>query len=289
MAVEKNYELCDYEFMDMLRKEVTICNAEGAEVEATLYQEVLDMINEVMASKIGTAQDRLMQILSKKALPAMESEIVAMVRRNEVDEALVLLLEANIQQAEAAGSKQAADLLKKLNERILREKERNLPDEQRLLRALLRQVDSEKRKELLYAGFKPQKSMSGDGNTVEGAPLISPPMFIQVVKQFIMNFGNVEFGLMEKAQAIIDEAQVVATELYGEGMSPREQQKLMFEKNTVSVWDLAEYEWKSVAEGNEDNIPWRNDAFDEKNPEDILHDRVKKVGGSDDGGDGKFV
>lgn len=102
-----------------------------------------------------------------------------------------------------------------------------------------------------------------------------------------MNFGNVEFGIMEKAQSIIDEAQIVATDLYGEGMSPREQQKLMFEKNTVSVWDLAEYEWEALARGEE--VPWRNDAFDDKNPEDVLHDRVKKVGGSDGGGDGKFV
>ena len=287
MAVETNYELCDYEFMDMLRAEVKICSTEGADVEAKLYQDILDTINEVMASKIGTAQDRLMQILSKKALPAMESEIVAMVRRNEVDEALILLLEANIQQAESAGSKQAVGVLKKLNDRILRDKERILPDEQRLIRALLREKDSEKRKELLQAAFKPQKMMSQEGGTVEGAPLISPPAFIQVVKQFIMNFGNVEFGIMEKAQSIIDEAQIVATDLYGEGMSPREQQKLMFEKNTVSVWDLAEYEWEALARGEE--VPWRNDAFDDKNPEDVLHDRVKKVGGSDGGGDGKFV
>lgn len=160
MAVETNYELCDYEFMDMLRAEVKICSTEGADVEAKLYQDILDTINEVMASKIGTAQDRLMQILSKKALPAMESEIVAMVRRNEVDEALILLLEANIQQAESAGSKQAVGVLKKLNDRILREKERILPDEQRLIRALLREKDSEKRKELLQAAFKPQKMMS---------------------------------------------------------------------------------------------------------------------------------
>ena len=42
-------------------------------------------------------------------------------------------------------------------------------------------------------------------------------------------------------QTIIDEAQIVATDLYGEGMSPRDQQRFMFEKNSVSVWDLGMY------------------------------------------------
>ena len=35
---------------------------------------------------------------------------------------------------------------------------------------------------------------------------------------------------MERALLIIEEAQIVATDLYGEGMSTRDQQKFMFEK-----------------------------------------------------------
>ena len=45
------------------------------------------------------------------------------------------------------------------------------------------------------------------------------------------SFGNVDgFDIMGRAMAIIEEAQVVATDLYGEGMSPRDQQRFMFEK-----------------------------------------------------------
>lgn len=280
MAVEANYELCDYQFMEMLKSEAQACYNEGADIEAKLYEEVYDMINVVMASKIGSAQERLQRILEKRSLPAMETESIRMVKKNEVDEALVLLIKANAQQAEQAGAVQAAQVLRKLNERINMEKERLLPDEQRLLRALLRVSDSEERKALLFSAFKPQKIMGDDGQISEREPLISPPSFINVVRNFISNFGNVEgFDIMGRSRIIIDEAQLVATELYGEGMTPRQQQKYMFEKKTLSVWDLAD--WENTAEYKGDEIPWLNNSIDGKNPEDVLHDRVKKIGGAD--------
>lgn len=279
-AVEENYELCDYEFMSMLKSEVDACYAEGADVEAKQYEEIQAMVNQVMVKRIGGAQDRLQRILAKRTPPAMESEVVAMVRKGEVDEALLLLIEANTQQAELAGATQAVEVLRKLSRRIVDEQDRKLPDEQRLLRALMRIDDKEKRKGLLYDAFKPTKSMAEEGGFVEGPPLISPPMFINCVRQFITNFGNLDsFDLMGKAQSIIDDAQIVATELYGAGMSPREQQKMMFEKKTVSVWDLANYEDMALMSGEE--VPWRNDKWDQKNPEDVVGERVRRIGGGD--------
>lgn len=185
----------------MLKLEADACFAEGADVEGQQYSDLLAEINRQMALKIGSAQVRLQQILSKGSVKAMESEVVAMVRRNEVDEALVLLIEANTQMAEAAGAKPAADVLKSLSKRIIEEKERKLPDEQRLLRALMRENRTEKRKELLFEAFKPSKSMNQDGQIVSGAPLISPPLFINVVKQLLTNFGNADkLDIMGRAQ-----------------------------------------------------------------------------------------
>ena len=266
-AVQANYELCDMEFMEMLKSEADACFVEGADAEGKQYNDLIAVIMRVMASRIDTAQQKLQRILSKRGVKAMESEVVAMVRKGEVDEALTLLIETNAQQADKAGAKQAADVLRTLLKRISTEQERKLPDEQRLLRALLRQPDSEKRKELIYAGFKPVKSMNPEtGNMVEGAPLISPPAFINMARQFILNFGNVEkMDIMGRVQIIIDEAQIVATELYGEGMNPRQQQKFMFDKQTVSVWDLANFEDMAMMSGEE--VPWRNDAWDNKSPE----------------------
>ena len=114
----------------------------------------------------------------------------------------------------------------------------------------------------------------------EGAPLISPPSFINVVRAFIESFGNVEsFDIMGRAQLIIDEAQEVATELYGEGMTPREQQRFMFEKQSVSVWDLANFEEQAMMSGEE--VPWGNSKYDDMAPEDVLGQRKIKIGGAD--------
>lgn len=280
-VVEANYELCDLEFMESLKAEADSCYAEGADLEAKEYETLLATINKVMVKRLSSATDRLQIILSKPSLKAMEAEIVAMVRRGEVDEALVLLIEGNIQQAQTSNATEAVTLLKSLRKRITEETERKLPDEQKLLRALLRETDSIKRKTLLFEAFSPTKSMSTDGNILQGPPLISPPSFINVVRRVIQETGNVDsFKIMELMSAIIDEAQIIATDLYGEGMSPREQQQFMFEKNSVSVWDLAKMEEEALYTGDE--VPWRNDKYDNMMPEDVLQERrVKQIGGLD--------
>ena len=73
----------------------------------------------------------------------MEAEIITMARKGEVDEALILLLEANAQQAEAAGATAPAEVLRKLIAKANEEREKRLPDEQRLLRALIKLEDKE--------------------------------------------------------------------------------------------------------------------------------------------------
>jgi len=107
---------------------------------------------------------------------------------------------------------------------------------------------------------------------------------------------------MGRAMAVIEEAEQVATELYGVGMTPRQQQEFMFNKvqyatcsshshvdlilrhrslsqqKTVSVWDLADFEHESVMSGQE--VPWRNDKYDTKTPEDVIGERVRRIGGS---------
>lgn len=282
-AVAKNYELCDMDFMTMLSNEIEVCKAEGADVEADMLANLLAAIKTEMTGRVASAQQKMEGILAKNALggiKAMESECVRLVRKGLADEALVLLMEANQQQAAQAGSP-AAGVLKMLVERIQEEKMKDIPDEQRLLRALMKEDSQEKRKELLFEAFKPQKSMDNDGVLTEGVPIISPPLFINVAKSFMQNFGNVEdFDILGKLQPIIDDAQVVATELYGEGMSPRDQQRFMFEKQTLSVWDLENFE--QMAEMSGEDIPWRNDSYDAMNPEDVMGQRVKKIGGSED-------
>ena len=277
-AVTNLYDLCDYAFMEILKSEESTNG-----VNSSFYTELLAAISQAMAQKIGTAQERLTKILSKRTPPAMISEVVAMARRNEIDESLILLMEANVQQARAAGATAAADVISSLVKRANEEREKKLPDEQRLLRALIRLDDSEERKGLLYAAFKPVKALTEDQGFVEGPPLIAPPSFIAVVRNLITSFGNVDsFDIMNRAKVIIDEAQLVATDLYGVGMTPRQQQEYMFKERTMSVWDLSDYEDKALTSG--EDVPWEgNPKYDTMNPEDVLQDvKSRKIGGADD-------
>ena len=208
----------------------------------------------------------------------MEAEIMNMARKGEVDEALVLLLEANAQQAEQAGATAPAEVLRKLIAKANEEREKKLPDEQRLLRALIKLEDSEERKGLLHTAFQPVKTLKDteDGpQFVEEQPLITPPAFIAAVRNLIRGFGNVDdFKIMDIAKEIIEEAQEVATDLYGEGMTARQQQDYMFKEKTVSVWDLANLEEKSLTSGEE--VPWEgNPMYDSMSPEEVLGEIAK--------------
>lgn len=134
------------------------------------------------------------------------------------------------------------------------------------------------RKDLLYDTFRPAKVQNAEGDWVDGTPDIPPPVFINLLRNLVQNLGNVDtFNIMAKAEQIIDEAQAVATELYGEGMTPQQQQKFMFEKKTMSVWDLANFEEQALMSGEE--VPWRNDKYDEMKPEEVVGERVRKIGG----------
>ena len=50
-------------------------------------------------------------------------------------------------------------------------------------------------------------------------------------------------------------------------------------QKTVSVWDLADFEHESVMSGQE--VPWRNDKYDTKSPEEVIGERVRRIGGSE--------
>eukprot|EP01041_Mallomonas_annulata_P004841 gene4841-9645_t len=191
MAVDANYDLCDKEFMETLKAEIDDCRLQGADIEAEQFQALLDEISRTMVARMTNAQGKLQAILERgkgmgaAGVKAMETEIVALGRRKELDEALMLLMEANLQQAADAGATPVVDVFRRLIKRMIEERERNLPDEQRLLRQLLRLDDSEERKGLLYAAFKPTKTVTDDGGFREGPPIVAPPRFIEYVSVFL--------------------------------------------------------------------------------------------------------
>ena len=103
---------------------------------------------------------------------------------------------------------------------------------------------------------------------------------MDIVRRFIQDFGNIDtLNVMRIATVIAEEAEEVATDLYGPSLTPRERQNMMFQKNTVSVWDLASFEEQRMLTG--EDVPWRNDNYDGKDVEDVLGERVRRVGGDD--------
>ena len=80
-VVRGNYELCDKDFMEQLMAEICDCEQQGAEVEAELYQAVLDAVHSVMAAQMASAQERLQEVLSKGSPAAMESTLAVMARK----------------------------------------------------------------------------------------------------------------------------------------------------------------------------------------------------------------
>jgi len=66
---------------------------------------------------------------------------------------------------------------------------------------------------------------------------------------------------------IIEEAEEVSTSIYGTPMSIQEQQDYMWNKASVSVFDLEALEKKALERGEE--IPWANDKYDHIMPPNI--------------------
>ena len=81
-------------------------------------------------------------------------------REGKGDEPFLLLLEANADQARAAGAAGPAELMDKLRQRAMTEKDKQSSTKEiKLLRQLLREPDSNKREDLLTAAFTPKETL----------------------------------------------------------------------------------------------------------------------------------
>jgi hypothetical protein len=92
-------------------------------------------------------------------------------------------------------------------------------------------------------------------------PDVPPPDFLNACKAVLLNFGNLESDdergdLATRIKNIAAEAEVVATRIYGKGMSLREQQDRAWKEQTTSIFDLETLEIE--AERNGERAPWAN-------------------------------
>lgn len=288
--VRNYYDQFDAQFIKVLNERVSNGDADA--------QTVLDALAIEQQARVVAATEKVKEVLSKGEPMRMEGAIVKLAREGKVDESFLLLLEANADQARAAGATGPAELMAKLRQRAMTEKDKQSSTKEiKLLRQLLRESDSNKREELLTEAFTPKEVLIVPGTTENAAkalegeapeeekpmPEVPPPDFINCCKAVLLNFGNLEMGeergnLSVQIKVIASEAEVVATRIYGKSMSSREQQDRAWKEQTTSIFDLETLEIEAERRG--ETAPWANpDAGDELIPG-FDADGKMQVGGS---------
>lgn len=284
MAVKKNYEMCDAQLIKVLVEK----KGDGSGAE-----ECLEEIGKLQEQKMAEATEKLKTVLATGSPELMEGEILKLSKENKIDEAFLLLLEANMNMAKEAGAHGPAEVMARLKKKAEMEKDKGASaPELRLLRQLIREPDGAERERLLDDAFQPkqvvivpgnmenaEKALTGEQPEQEQAqPDVPPPAFISACKAVLLNFGNVASDsndMMEKIQQIASEAEIVATRIYGKGMSPREQQDKAFKETTTSIFDLEQMELQAMSNGEE--VPWSSGKDDDEEMLGSLFDKDGKM------------
>ena len=259
--ISANYAMIDYGFLQRLDQQIADNKPENAERLA----EVKEAVNNEMATRMQAAAEALREVLTSPTPVIMEGKIVGFARQGRIDDALLQLLEANLQQAREAGEqgKQAVSVLSKLQERVKLELDTKLPPQQALLRRLMRMDDKDARLSLLREKMAPKKGASvlliGEGGKEEKPedeePEVNPRLVAEAITELKARFGNVDenydTGFVERLLAIAEEAEAIALDLAdGKELTARQQQDMAWEQGGVSVWDLAQIEEEAHQDGN---------------------------------------
>jgi hypothetical protein len=271
--VQTYYDQFDAQFVKVL--------SELSSVHGNVHaQNILEALAVEQQKRISAATEALKSVLSLGDPRKMEGAVIKMVREGKIDEAFLLLLEANENQALAAGATGPAQIMSRIRLRAVEEKDRQSSSKEiALIRKLLRTEEASAREVILEDAFTPRANLLVAGTTqnamkaIDGEvpdqekemPDVPPPDFINACKAVLLNFGNLgsdetgtRYGgdLATRIRKIAAEAEIVATRIYGKGMSLREQQDEMWEKQTTSIFDLETLEIE--AERNGEVAPWAN-------------------------------
>ena len=259
---------------------------------------LLEAIAVEQQKRIAAATDALKAVLATGEPMKMEGAVVKLAREGKIDEAFLLLLEANENQARSAGANGPADLMKRLRMRAIEEKDKQSSSKEiALIRKLLRTEEVEVREKILEDAFTPRQNLlvagtaenmakASDGEAPDQdkpMPDVPPPDFINACKAVLLNFGNLgsddesRGDLATRIRKLAAEAEVVATRIYGKGMTLREQQDRMWEEQTTSIFDLETMEIE--AERNGEVAPWSNPEADDMMMPGFDKDGRMQIGG----------
>jgi len=285
--ISANYAMVDYGFLTRLDQII----ADGGE-NAVKANEIKEAVNAEMATRMQAAAEVMKDIFASPTPVIMEGKVAGLARQGRIDDALLQLLEANLQQAQAAGEqgKGAVAVLSKLQKRVQDELDKKLDPQQTLLRQLLRMESPEARQRLLKEKMSPRATsnivIAGVGGAEDkkdddGSPEVPPKQMAEAIKALKQRFGNVDeqydTGFVKKLETIGDEAEAVALELAGgREMTAQQQQDMMWNQGMVSVWDLGQIEEQAEQEGK--MAVWEQEAQDQMARQDTAsrEDAIKK-------------
>ncbi|CAN8061491.1 unnamed protein product [Agarophyton chilense] len=245
ISVEAAYPRIDLRLLERLNERIS---AKSSDVEA--LTDMRDLISLIMNERIKAATESVKGVLSVGDPTAMRKEISTLARKGKLDDAFILLLQANLEQAKKANAKQAVDVLSLALNHAQSVKDVQLDPEVRLIRALLRTEDVEVRSKMLMDSFQSQGSVTLiDGSATSGIA-VDGKKFVVALRRLIEEFGNVDQSFVLKLSKIGEESEAVARKLYDmEDKDLQDLQEEAFHKRTVSVWDLERYEVEQEIEG----------------------------------------
>lgn len=249
-AVDLHYHRIDISFLERLSERI-VSAGDGAPRLSRLR----DAISDVMNERVSIAMSSLKTVLSSGAPDAMRTAIGVLARQGRIDDAFILLLQANVEQAGKAGAVDAVKVLTDLLEYALDVKDTEAEPEVRLIRVLLRTDDVETRNKLLTESFQATTPVLLPDGTKSISTKVDGKKYVTALRKLIEEFGNVDEKFVLKLSKIGEESEAVARKIFDmEGKEVEQLQEEAFHKRSVSVWDLEEYEHKETGEGR--TAPW---------------------------------
>ena len=157
--VEEEFARCDYKFLQVVNEERLVAADAGEGARVAKLQLILDTINARSSKLIEAATVFLQQVMTAPDPMLMELSISKLVAQGKADETFQLLLEANRDQAAAAGATGPAQLMDRLLKKTKIEIQRSKSPGQALISQLVSESARIKRIELLTEAFTPVESI----------------------------------------------------------------------------------------------------------------------------------
>lgn len=246
-AIDASYGSIDLRLLERLGERI----AAGGE-QAQTGHVVRDAISAAMNERMAVAMEAVKNVLSAGDATAMRAALDTLARKGKIDDAFILLLQANLEQAKKAGATQAVQAMQMVLDHTSSIKEVGLEPEIKLIRSLLRTEDAAARVEMLTECLKPRGSVANvDGSATTGVK-VDGKKFVTSLRKLIEEFGNVDETFVLRLSAIGEESEAVARKLFDmEGKDVQDLQDEAFHKRSVSIWDLERIEMEEQVQGRE--------------------------------------